>query len=95
MNIDTITVLHILKWNNKAVVTVTITMLAAIFQFPGITACIQFSVHVKYQINKCIVIIINKKLVLTIISCAHKVSISSSKHKELLQILHFVPKTNG
>lgn len=38
MNIDTITVLQVLKWNNKAIVTVTITMLVAIFQFPAVAA---------------------------------------------------------
>lgn len=67
MNIDSIAVLQVLTWSNKAVVTAIITVLAAIFQFPARVACIHFSVPVKYQINKCTGIIINKTLVLTIV----------------------------
>lgn len=92
MNTDTITVLQILKLNNKAVITVIIAMLIAIFQFPAIAIYIPFSGSVKYQINKCTITIINKKSVITILSSVRSGSTSSSMFKELLQWLHYVPK---
>lgn len=95
MNTDTITVLQILKLNNKAVMTVIIAMLIAIFQFPAIVIYIPFSGSVKYQINKCTITMINKKSVTTILSSVRSGSTSSSKFKELLQWLHYVPKFLG
>lgn len=69
-------------------------MLVAIFQFPATAIYIPFSVPVKYQINKCTMIIINKELVLTILSSVSSGTTLSSEFKELLQWLHYVPKIN-